>query len=85
MPSIMGSMIAWFILGKLVIAVVSAKLLVLVADLLLLLLFVEFWGFWQFVELFCVLGIDLLVDFLDSKSLSLIDFLVLVGDILLRS
>jgi hypothetical protein len=74
----MGSIIAWFILGKLLIAVVSAKLLVLVAGLLQL-LFVAFCGFWLFDSLFCVLGIELFVDLLDAKSLSLIDFLMLVG------
>ena len=41
-PLIMGSMITWFILEKLKIAVVSAKLLEFVAGLLQLLLFVKF-------------------------------------------
>lgn len=67
------------------IAAVSAKLLLLVVDLLLLLLFVEFCGFWLFDMLFCVLGIDLLVDLLDARSLSLSDFWVLVGVAILLS
>lgn len=85
MFSIQGSTIAWFILGKLVIAAVSAKLLLLVAGLLLLLLFVEFCGFRLFDMLFCVLGTDLLVEFLDARSLSLSDFWVLVGVTILLS
>lgn len=67
------------------IAAVSAKLLLLVADLLLMLLFVEFSGFWLLDMLFCVLGIDFLVDLLDSRSLSLRDFWVLVGFAILLS